>query len=130
MQNSSGRFGGATIKTRSSEDIRARKKARESQDEQAQIEHAVRLAAAVELAVIRVREEHEASKGDEPSAAAAEPVPAVPAKGTGKIWDADRLAKLSAYRTQHGTKKAAEHFGVTPSRVRPLLPTAKPATKG
>ena len=61
---------------------------------------------------------------------AAEPVLAVPAKGTGKIWDADRLAKLNAYREQHGTKKAAEHFGVTTSRVRALLPTDKTATKG
>jgi hypothetical protein len=59
--------------------------------------------------------------------AAAEPV--LP-KGTGKKWTADRLADLSAYRDKHGTNGAAEHFGISAARVRALLPTGKPATKG
>lgn len=58
---------------------------------------------------------------------AAEPVPP---EATGKKWTADRLADLSAYRGKHGTKRAAEHFGITAARVRALLPTGKPAPKG
>ena len=45
-------------------------------------------------------------------------------------WTADRMAELSAYRATHGTKAAAEHFGVSTSRVRQLLPSEKPAPKG
>jgi hypothetical protein len=59
-----------------------------------------------------------------------EPAPTVVATVTKKKWTADRLEELSAYRDKHGTKAAAEHFGVTTSRVRELLPTGKPATKG
>ena len=37
-------------------------------------------------------------------------------------WTSDRLADLKQYRDQHGTKAAAEHFRVSTSRVRALLP--------
>lgn len=65
-----------------------------------------------------------------PVEAAAERVSAVVATVTRKKWTADRLAELSAYRDKHGTTAAAAHFGVTTTRVRALLPTGKPATKG
>ena len=60
----------------------------------------------------------------------AEPVPAVVPTGTGTKWTADRLAELSAYRDKHGTKAAAEHFGVSRARVRALLPIGEPPPKG
>lgn len=45
-------------------------------------------------------------------------------------WTPDRLQELRAYRAAHGTKKAAEHFGISQSRVRALLPGDKPQPKG
>lgn len=65
-----------------------------------------------------------------PEVTAAVPVSSVPANGTAKRWDAVRLSILSAYRDAHGTKAAAEHFDISPARVRVLLPSDKPATKG
>ncbi len=53
-----------------------------------------------------------------------------PGKGTPKKWTGERLEELRAFRDQHGTKKAAHHFGVTGARVRQLLPTGKSAPKG
>lgn len=64
------------------------------------------------------------------NAARAEPVPAAPANGALKTWTGERLDELRAYRRAHGTQRAAEHFGVSASRVRQLLPSGKPATKG
>lgn len=46
----------------------------------------------------------------------------------GKRWTDERLAGLAAYRAEHGTKKAAKHFGISESRVRFLLPSAKNPT--
>lgn len=37
-------------------------------------------------------------------------------------WTPDELAKLRAYRKEHGTKKAAQHFDISEARVRELLP--------
>jgi hypothetical protein len=65
-----------------------------------------------------------------PAPPAGEPLPDAPVKGTWKKWTVDRLAELKAYRAKHGTKAAAERFGVTTTRVRALLPTGKPARKG
>ena len=61
--------------------------------------------------------------------AVSEPAPGV-AAGTPQTWTPERLDELHAYRAAHGTKEAAEHFGVSTARVRQLLPTGKPATKG
>lgn len=53
--------------------------------------------------------------------------PAVGASGEGsKKWIPERLAELMEYRAAHGTKKAAEKYGISDSRVRALLPTMKP----
>jgi hypothetical protein len=41
-------------------------------------------------------------------------------------WTPERLKELSEFRERHGTKKAAEHFGIAQARVRQLLPK-KPA---
>lgn len=58
-------------------------------------------------------------------AAQAQPEGAGPAPA--KKWTAQRLAELAACRKAHGTKAAAERFGVSPARVRELLPSEKPA---
>lgn len=42
--------------------------------------------------------------------------------GTAKLWSAERLQELHRYREAHGTSKAALHFGITPQRIRKLLP--------
>lgn len=60
----------------------------------------------------------------------AEPAPDVPSKRAPKFWTEERKEQLRAYREKHGTKKAAEHFGVSCARVRQLLPTGKTKTKG
>lgn len=39
-------------------------------------------------------------------------------------WTDEELAKLAAYRKEHGTKKAADHFNISTTRVRQLLPGA------
>lgn len=63
-----------------------------------------------------------------PPCATAEPQSA--RTGTRKQWSAERLQELNRYREAHGTSKAALHFGITPQRVRKLLPkhVAKQAT--
>lgn len=48
-------------------------------------------------------------------------VPA-PHLGGQKKWTAEQLALLSIYREKHGTKAAAEHFKISTSRIRGLLP--------
>lgn len=58
---------------------------------------------------------------DEPQAAAPEPA----AAGTAKKWTPEALRALSDYRERHGTKEAAEHFGISAARVRGLLPSEK-----
>lgn len=65
----------------------------------------------------------EATEGD------AEPLPGKVA-GTPRAWTPERLAELRTYREQHSTKEAAEHFGISTSRVRALLPSDKPPPKG
>jgi hypothetical protein len=45
-----------------------------------------------------------------------------PDEGPGPRWTPERLAELSAYREKHGTRQAAEHFGISEARVRKLLP--------
>lgn len=55
----------------------------------------------------------------------AQPESAGPAPA--KKWTAQRLAELAACREAHGTKAAAERFGISPARVRELLPGEKPA---
>lgn len=49
---------------------------------------------------------------------------------TGKKWTPEKLAELKSYREKHGTKKAAEHFGISEQRIRGLLPSEKPQPKG
>jgi hypothetical protein len=46
--------------------------------------------------------------------------------GTEKLWTAERLAKLKRCREEDGTKAAAEVFGISPQRVRQLLPKRPP----
>ncbi len=48
----------------------------------------------------------------------------------GERWTPEQLAELRAYRTEHGTAKAAEAFDITAARVRTLLPSEKPPPKG
>ena len=67
-----------------------------------------------------------ATNAGEPST---EPVPGDVA-GTPKVWTPERLEELRAYRDAHGTTKAAKWAKVSTSRVRALLPSGKPATKG
>lgn len=42
-----------------------------------------------------------------------------------KRWTDEKKAELRTYRERYGTKRAAEHFGITEQRVRQLLPGAK-----
>ena len=44
-----------------------------------------------------------------------------PAAPTTK-WTDERKQQLAQYRAEHGTNAAAEHFGISPARVRKLLP--------
>lgn len=48
----------------------------------------------------------------------------------GKRWTPEKLAELKAYRALHGTKKAADYYGITDARVRQILPSEKPQPKG
>lgn len=50
--------------------------------------------------------------------------------GSGKVWTSEKLAEMAAYRKQHRTKKTAEHYGISPQRVRQLLPSKKPVLAG
>ena len=52
------------------------------------------------------------------------------APSNGKVWTPEKLAELRAYRDKQGTKKAAEHFGISGARIRKLLPSDKPKQKG
>lgn len=47
-----------------------------------------------------------------------------------KKWTPERLAEARAYREKHGTKKTAEHFGVSTSLIRQRLPSEQPKPKG
>ena len=47
--------------------------------------------------------------------------------GTEKKWTPEPLQKLAEYRAKHGTKKAADEFKISESRIRQLLPRKKPA---
>lgn len=47
-----------------------------------------------------------------------------------KVWTPEKLAEVRAYREKHGTKKAAQHYGVSEQRIRKLLPGNKPKAKG
>ncbi|MCB2019148.1 MAG: hypothetical protein KDF54_16805 [Hydrogenophaga sp.] len=64
------------------------------------------------------------------------PAPAAPAPAIvegpadASRWTPKRLEELRAYRAAHGTKKAAAWAGVSPTRVRALLPGDKPQKKG
>jgi hypothetical protein len=57
------------------------------------------------------------------------PTPRVAAE-TRQAWTPERLAELRDYREQHGTTKAGKHFGISPARVRALLPRDNPPPKG
>lgn len=46
--------------------------------------------------------------------------------GTAKRWSDEVKHELAEYREKHGTKKTAEHFGISEQRVRQLLPRDKP----
>lgn len=48
----------------------------------------------------------------------------------GKKWTPERLQALKACRDKHGTKAAAAEFGISPQRVRALLPEEKPKPRG
>lgn len=61
----------------------------------------------------------------------AAPAPAIAERpADAKRWTPKRLDELRAYRAAHGTKKAAAWAGVSPARVRALLPGDKPQPKG
>jgi hypothetical protein len=47
-----------------------------------------------------------------------------------KRWTPEVLDTLRAYRDEHGTKKAAEHFAISTARVRELLPRPKLTRSG
>jgi hypothetical protein len=47
-------------------------------------------------------------------------------KSPGDKWTDDELAELREIRDKHGTKAAAQRFGITTARVRQLLPAQKP----
>jgi len=70
------------------------------------------------------------------TAAVIEPAPAADGSADahevpgGKKWTPERLQELRAYRAANGTKAAAEHFGISTSRVRELLPGDKPKQTG
>lgn len=76
----------------------------------------------------------------EPAAGQAQPQAASPAPvvaesastapGSGKVWTPERLADAKAYREKHGTKRTAEHFGVSAQLIRQKLPREKPIPKG
>lgn len=68
----------------------------------------------------------ELSAAQPPQPAPQAEAPAVGAPAGGKKWTAERLAELAEYRAKHGTKKAAETYGVSASRIRELLPSGKP----
>lgn len=62
----------------------------------------------------------------------APPVVAVGAPGgvetaPGKKWTPEKLTELKSYRDKNGTKKTAEHFGISEQLVRKKLPSEKPA---
>lgn len=59
----------------------------------------------------------------------AEPV-VTPSASDGVRWTPEALTELKTYRKKHGTKKAAEKFGITEQRIRQLLPGDKPQPKG
>lgn len=58
------------------------------------------------------------------------PAPAPTAAGRGKRWTPESLAEMKAYRTQHGTKATAAHYGISASLVRQKLPGDKQKAKG
>lgn len=45
--------------------------------------------------------------------------------GTQKRWTDEGKQELADYREKHGTKKAAEYFGISAQRIRQLLPGEK-----
>jgi len=47
-------------------------------------------------------------------------------KSPGDKWTDEKLAELRELRDKHGTKAAAQRFGITEARVRQLLPAQKP----
>lgn len=46
------------------------------------------------------------------------------------VWTPGKLAEVRAYREKHGTRRAAEYFGVSEQLIRRKLPRANPTTKG
>lgn len=75
-----------------------------------------------ERMVVLLRAASDAIAGPAQSAVALAEEPAVQVRGAAQPWTAERRAALHAYREEHGTKAAAEHFGIAQSRVRQLLP--------
>jgi hypothetical protein len=47
-----------------------------------------------------------------------------------KRWTSEFLEEVRAYREQHGTKSAAEKYGVSESLIRRKLPSDKPRQQG
>ncbi|AEB85510.1 hypothetical protein [Alicycliphilus denitrificans] len=66
----------------------------------------------------------------QPQTPAPAPVVNSPSNAPGKVWTDERLAEVSAYRKKHGTKKTAEHYGVSEALIRQKLPGEKPKPKG
>lgn len=65
---------------------------------------------------------------DSASAAAATAAPDTP-KGTALVWTEAKKAELRAHKERHGTKAAAEKFGISQARVRQVLgPQVQPTT--
>ena len=54
-------------------------------------------------------------QADSPASVVAKSASTAP--GSGKVWTPERLADAKAYRDKHGTKKTAEHFGVSAPMV-------------
>ena len=53
-----------------------------------------------------------------------------PRPGSEKRWTDERIEDLRTYRDMHGTKAAAEKYGISTARVRALQPGDKPKPKG
>ena len=68
-----------------------------------------------------------------PTQSAATPAPVAAdsaSNAPAKKWTAEKLAELKAYRAAHTMPETAKKFGITEQRIRHLLPSDKPKSKG
>lgn len=70
------------------------------------------------------------AKQAEPQAAPVVAESSSHAPSNGKVWTPEKLAELKAYRLVHTMPETAKKFGISEQRIRQLLPSNKPKTKG